>query len=79
MLLSSCCTWVSRAQAQELWCTGLVVPGLWDFSGSGIEPVSPALAGRFFTTEPPGKPKKYIFKQGMGRREIQKHEGLVCI
>ena len=23
----------------------------------GIEPVSPALAGRFFTTEPPGKPK----------------------
>ena len=25
-------------------------------SGSGIEPVSPALAGRFFTAEPPGKP-----------------------
>ena len=23
---------------------------------SGIEPESPALAGRFFTTEPPGKP-----------------------
>ena len=53
--------------------------GLWDFSGSRIEPVSPALAGRFFTTEPPGKPKKEIFKQGMGRREMWKHEGLVCI
>ena len=53
--------------------------GLWDFSKSGIEPVSPALAGRFFTTEPPGKPKKEIFKQGTGRREIRKHEGLVCI
>ena len=26
------------------------------FSGSGIEPMSPALAGGFFTTEPPGKP-----------------------
>ena len=26
--------------------------------GLGIEPVSPALAGRFFTTEPPGKPCK---------------------
>ena len=25
-------------------------------SGSGIAPVSPALAGEFFTTEPPGKP-----------------------
>ena len=24
--------------------------------GSGIEPKLPALAGRFFTTEPPGKP-----------------------
>ena len=26
------------------------------FSNLGIEPVSPALAGRFFTTEPLGKP-----------------------
>ena len=25
--------------------------------GSGINPVSPALAGRFFTTGPPGKSK----------------------
>ena len=29
---------------------------MWDLSGPGVEPVSPALAGRFFTTEPPGKP-----------------------
>ena len=29
---------------------------MWDLPGSAIEPVSPALAGRFFTTEPPGKP-----------------------
>ena len=28
----------------------------WDLPGSGIKPVSPALAGNFFTTEPPGKP-----------------------
>ena len=27
-----------------------------DLPDPGIEPVSPALAGRFFTTEPPGKP-----------------------
>ena len=26
------------------------------FLTQGIEPVSPAQAGRFFTTEPPGKP-----------------------
>ena len=30
--------------------------GMWDLPGPGIEPVSPALAGVFFTTELPGKP-----------------------
>ena len=29
--------------------------GKWDLPGSGIKLVSPALAGRFFTTEPSGK------------------------
>ena len=29
---------------------------MWDLPGPGIEPVSPALAGGFFTSEPPGKP-----------------------
>jgi len=29
---------------------------MWDLPGSGIEPISPALAGGFFTTEPPRKP-----------------------
>ena len=34
---------------------------MWDLPGSGIKPVSPTLAGRFFTTEPPGKPTNLIF------------------
>ena len=29
---------------------------MWDLPESGVEPMSPALAGRFFTTEPPRKP-----------------------
>ena len=29
---------------------------MWDLPRSGLEPVSPALAGRFLTTVPPGKP-----------------------
>ena len=29
---------------------------MWDRPGSGIELMSPALAGGFFTTEPPRKP-----------------------
>ena len=30
--------------------------GMWDLPRPGFEPVSPALAGRFSTTVPPGKP-----------------------
>ena len=30
-------------------------PSPGDLPGSGIEPVSPAMTGEFFTTEPPGK------------------------
>ena len=29
--------------------------GMWDLPGTGMEPVSPALARRFLTTRPPGK------------------------
>ena len=30
--------------------------GMWDLPGPGHEPVFPALASRFLTTAPPGKP-----------------------
>ena len=43
---------------QEYW-SGLPFPSLGDLPDPGIEPaslLSPALAGRFFTTELPGKP-----------------------
>ena len=30
---------------------------MWDPPRPGLEPVSPALAGRFSTTAPPGKPQ----------------------
>ena len=35
---------------------------MWDLPRAGIEPVSPALADRFFTAEPPEKPFYYILK-----------------
>ena len=38
------------------YCSGLQFPSPRDLPDPGIEPVSPALAGGFFTTEPPGKP-----------------------
>ena len=43
---------------QEYW-SGLSFPSPGDLPNPGIEPTSPAspeLAGRFFITEPPGKP-----------------------
>ena len=35
---------------------------MWDLSWTGIKLTSPALAG-FFTTEPPGKPDKFVFER----------------
>ena len=35
--------------------------GMWDLPRPGLEPVSPALAGRFSTTAPPGKPCLGVF------------------
>ena len=37
------------------YCSGLPFPTPGDLANPGIEPMSPALAGVFFTTKPPGK------------------------
>ena len=43
---------------QEYW-SGLLFPTPGDLLNPGIKPMSPALAGRFSTTEPPGRELKY--------------------
>ena len=40
----------------SLWCMGFIVSWHMGSSQTRIKPVSPALAGRFPTTGPPGKP-----------------------
>ena len=35
---------------------------MWGLPRPGIEPMSSVLAGRFFTTKPPGKPPCYVLK-----------------
>ena len=40
---------------QDCW-SGLPFPSPGDLPDPGIEPTSPALAGGFLTTVPPGKP-----------------------
>ena len=58
--LSSC---GSRAQ---------LLHGMWDLPRPGLEPVSPALAGRFSTTSPPGKPL-------LGFNFLNQPHGVVCL
>ena len=36
--------------------------GMWDPPRPGLKPMSPAPAGRFSTTAPPGKPQKVILR-----------------
>ena len=43
----------SSVQAQQLCPEAWLPQGMWDLPGSGIELVSLALAGGFFTPEPP--------------------------
>ena len=38
---------------------------MWDLPGPGLEPVSPAFAGGFLTTVPPGKPLIFFFKAAL--------------
>ena len=46
--LSSCGSWAQ------------LLRGMWDLPRPGLEPVSPALVGRFSTTAPSGKPDTLI-------------------
>ena len=48
-----------RLQTRRLSSCGsraYLLCGMWDPPRPGLEPVSPALAGRLSTTAPPGKP-----------------------
>ena len=56
-----------RLQTRRLSSCGSqaqLLRGMWDLPGPGHEPVSPALAGRFSTTAPSGKPGAQDFKDG---------------
>ena len=43
---------------------------MWDPSRPGLEPVSLALAGRFSTTAPPGKPPSSFIEEKTKTREV---------
>ena len=47
-----------RLSSHGAWAQ--LLRGMWDLPGPGLEPVSPALAGGFLTTAPPGKSLEYF-------------------
>ena len=50
------CMWLSRGFPRQEYWSGLPFPSSGDLPDPEIKPMSPALAGGFFTNEPPGKP-----------------------
>ena len=54
--LSSCGLRALECRLSSCGVRAYLLRGMWDLPGPGLEPLSPALAGGFLTTAPPGKP-----------------------
>ena len=57
--LSSCGSWALECRPSSCGTRAWLLRGMWDLPGPGLKPVSPALAGRFSTAAPPGKPENF--------------------
>ena len=51
---------------------------MWDLPRPGLEPVSPALAGGFSTTAPPGKPLLFFLSGSFLKRYVSYFAATVC-
>ena len=59
-----CCSPAPGHRLSSCGARALLPRGMWNLSGPGIRPVSPALASGFFTTEPLGKPHTVFLSTG---------------
>ena len=66
--LSSCGSWALECRLSSCGAWAQLLRGMWDLPRPGLEPVSPALAGRFSTTVPPGKSSNMFFKKQIKRQ-----------
>ena len=67
-----------RLQTRRLSSSGSraqLLRGMWDLPRPGLQPVSPALAGRFSTTAPPGKPNRALLNSKKNHRSTHIHDG----
>ena len=62
--LSSCGLWALELSLSSCGAQAYLFCGMWDLPGPGLKPVSPALAGRFLTTAPPGNSIQTFLKEG---------------
>ena len=58
--LSSCGSRAPECRLSSCGARAQLLCGMWDLPRPGLEPVSPALAGGFLTTAPPGKPQRNL-------------------
>ena len=68
LTIAACLVAEHRLQMRRLSNCGSraqLLRGTWDLPRPGLEPVSPALAGRFSTTAPPGKPYFEFLKHNL--------------
>ena len=61
--LSSCGSQALECRLSSCGARAQLLRGTWDLPGPGLEPVSPALAGGFLTTAPPGKSTILFFER----------------
>ena len=59
--LSSSGSRTTERRLRSCGAQALLLRGMWGLPGPGLEPMSPALAGGFLTTAPPGKPLSFLF------------------
>ena len=62
---SGCGLWALERRLSSCGARASLLRGMWDLPRPGLEPVSPALAGGFLTTMPPGKPSPHHFLNGI--------------
>ncbi|KAJ8787736.1 hypothetical protein J1605_022767 [Eschrichtius robustus] len=59
---NSCGLWALELRLSSCGSRTELLCGMWDLPGPGLIPLSPALAGGFLTTAPPGKPGSIGFE-----------------
>ena len=76
--LSSCGSQALEHRLSSCDARAQLLRGMWDLLRPGIEPVSPALAGGFLTTVPPGKSPLNLLRLDVQHLEIKASDLVIC-